>query len=83
MAAQSNKPRQREEERVGERGKGGVNCCERKHRPYPPAKNSSADKSRETHIHKHTQPGKREGTACWEGKNERKLDSFIKLLTTP
>lgn len=72
MAPQSNKARQREEERLGEKGKGGVNSCERKHRPYPPPKNSSADKSRETHIHKHTQPGKREGTVFWERENERK-----------
>lgn len=75
MEAQSNKARQREEERVGERGKGGVNCCERKYRPYPPVKNSPADKSRKTHIHihKYTQPGKlKEGTAGWERKNERK-----------
>lgn len=50
----SKKARQREEEGVGNRGKGGVNCCERKYRPYPPAKNSSADK-RGTRIHIHKQ----------------------------
>lgn len=34
----------------------GVNCCvaERKYTPYPPSKNSSADQSRERHMH--TQP---------------------------
>lgn len=45
----SNKSRQREEERVGERGKRGVNCCERKYRPYPPVKIAQL-----TRVEKHT-----------------------------
>ncbi len=70
----SNKARQREEERVGKRGKGGVNCYERKYRPYPPAKNSSADK-RGTRFHIHKQASiRQEQPAGRERKRENKTD---------
>lgn len=45
----------KERKRVLETEERGVNCCvaERKHTPYPPVKNSSADQRRETHTLTH------------------------------
>lgn len=60
----------RRQDKERKRGKGGVNCCERKYRPYPPAKNSSADK-RGTRIHIHKQASIRQEQPADEKEREK------------